>query len=69
MAGQTHKTLTIKMQNTYIIDHQDTGKGTVAVPKDLQHQPAKHTPYPLNLPDYISGSLIGLMDWLSMGKC
>ena len=40
---------TMKTQNISTMDHHNTGKGTVPVPKDLQLLPAKHTPHPLTL--------------------
>ena len=46
LADKTLRTLTMKMQNTYTIDHHDTGKGTITVPVDLKLLPAKHTLYP-----------------------
>ena len=49
LADQTQKTITIKAENTYTIDHYDAGKGTVLVSKDLQLLSAKHILYSLTL--------------------
>ena len=60
LASQTQKPPTMKTKITYTIDHHDTQKGTVQVPKDVQPLPENHSPYllPLDSPDSEESQLI-----------